>query len=162
MHLPAERPGEDDAGATTRPAEPTTRPAPRPSVQQPQEPAVSPEVLAKLQAAAPADPAQAARLADTLFADGHLAPAYVVYQAALDRETSESRAAWLVFQMANCKKLSDPELAGTLYRQLIAQYPKSRWAGPAKIQEKILQWQRVNEPQGALAQARGAMQQQRE
>jgi Tfp pilus assembly protein PilF len=123
-----------------------------------QKPRVPPEVLARLQAAAPDDPAQAARLADTLFADGHFEPAYAVYGAALERETSEARTAWLVFQMANCKKNSDPDLARRLYGQLIAQYPKSRWARPAKIQDKILQWRHVNEPQTVLAEARGAMQ----
>ncbi len=141
---------EEDEPADEPPTRPVRRPVPSPRRDEP----VCPEVLAKLQATAPSDPAQAARLADTLFTDGHIEAAYVVYEAALQRETSERRAAWLVFQMANCKRDSDPDEAMRLYGQLISEYPSSRWVEPAKVQERILQWKDGSSPETALHEAR--------
>lgn len=136
---------------------PTSRPVRRERATDGERMPVSPEVLAKLQASAPKDPAKATKLADTLFGDGHYEPAYALYEAALKGETSERRASWLVFQMANCKKESDPESARQLYLQLIEQYPECRWAPAAKAQEKIIHWQQINEPRSALQQARGSV-----
>lgn len=155
LHLDAElalirrESGEDTSGGTD---EPTTRAVERKPDRLRAQP-VSPEVLAKLQASAPSDPAKATRLADTLFSDGHYEPAYALYEAALKGETSERRAAWLVFQMANCKKDSAPKVARQLYLQLIQQYPNSRWVIAARSQEKIIQWRQVNAPASVLEHA---------
>ncbi|MFW6065790.1 MAG: tetratricopeptide repeat protein [Planctomycetota bacterium] len=160
LRLDSERASErrDHALDTSKTSqEPTSRPVRRERPTDSSRAPVAPEVLAKLQASAPKDPAKAAELADTLFSDGHYEPAYALYEAALKGETSEPRASWLVFQMANCKRESNPESARQLYLQLIEQYPESRWIPAAKAQEKIIQWQQVNEPQKVLQQARGSV-----
>ncbi|MGC9453832.1 MAG: tetratricopeptide repeat protein [Phycisphaerae bacterium] len=135
--------------------EPTTRPTAEERPGDGRREQVAEEVLAQLQASAPRDPARATQLADTLFADEHYEAAYALYEAVLEHETSEQRASWLVFQMANCRKYSDPETARQLYLQLIEQYPNSRWVEAARVQEKIIHWQQVNEPRAVLRQARG-------
>lgn len=90
-------------------------------------------------------------LADILFVSGHLKQAAVFYQQALDLKSpddtilAEDRA-WILFQLGNCLRDTDPSAAIKAYRQLIAEYPDSLWTDLAKAGEQLVDWYRKDKP----------------
>lgn len=90
-------------------------------------------------------------LADILFLSGHLKQAAAFYQQALDRMAPDSAAsadnrAWILFQLGNCLRGSDPSAAIKTYRQLIAEYPNSLWTDLARAREQLIDWYRNDRP----------------
>ena len=90
-------------------------------------------------------------LADILFLSGHLKQAAGFYQQALDRMAPDSAAsaddrAWILFQLGNCLRDSDPSAAIKTYRQLIAECPNSLWTDLARAREQLIDWYRNDRP----------------
>jgi len=168
--LLAQRPGCPQAVArrvTTRPAsrpaatQPATQPANEPIGQERSpvtaEPAGIPaKVLGRLRSCSPKDAAQAIALADSLFLGGYREEAAATYEAGLQRKPSDEDRAWLLFQTANCKRDTDPDLALGLYRRLQSECPDSPWSKVADVQERLIDWLKVNAPVQALAEALAA------
>jgi len=90
-------------------------------------------------------------LADALFCCGHLDLAYTFYDQVLaDASTAKPTKAWLLLQMANCKRQSDPAAAISLYARLLTEHPKSAWAEPGKVYKTLLEWRQAMKPQAIL------------
>jgi len=88
-------------------------------------------------------------LADILFLSGQTQQAAVFYQQALDHIAPDSAAlaenrAWILFQLGNCQRDTDPSTAIKTYRQLIAEYPNSPWTDLAKAREQLIDLYRNN------------------
>ncbi len=90
-------------------------------------------------------------LADTFFLSGNLEAAALVYDLALKNEKDSTNKAWLLFQLANCRKESDPDVAKALYKQLIVEYADSDWSAIARVQLDLIEWLQVNKPYEILA-----------
>jgi hypothetical protein len=131
-----------DAGPPTE-AEP---PAPR--ILTPERLAKLKEQLEKAGADGFADPAS---LADALFRSGHPDHAYALYERLLaDKTTDDSVKAWLLFQMANCKRPSDAVTAATLYGRLLSEHGKSPWVDASKAYKTLLEWRQTVNPEAIL------------
>jgi tetratricopeptide (TPR) repeat protein len=89
-------------------------------------------------------------LADTLFRSGHPEEASLFYEKALVKDTPAETKAWLLFQMANCKRAKEPEAARVLYKRLLDEHPKSPWCPAAAVQDRLIQWTQTANPK-ALA-----------
>lgn len=84
-------------------------------------------------------------LGEVLYFSGRLKEAAVFYQEALKRTDPDKPGlvrdrAWILFQIGNCLKNDDMTKAQNCYRRLIAEYPNSPWAEPAKAREKLIDW----------------------
>lgn len=119
-------------GATTQPAD-GRRHLPKEVVEQ----------LRKLPAAGLACPVE---LADELYRNGYLSGAFVLYERALAGSTEKDTQAWLLYQMANCRRPSDPSAAEKLYQRVLAEHAGSAWAGAATVERKLLQWHKAHQP----------------
>jgi hypothetical protein len=100
------------------------------------------EKLKSIPAAALADPAD---LADELYQGGHLAAAAAMYERAMTQGDDDTKA-WALYQTANCRRAAKPQEAETLYLRVVSEHGKSPWAQLAAIEQKLLEWQRVNRP----------------
>ena len=106
------------------------------------------EHLKSLKADGVADPIA---LADALVCSGHHDLAFPLYEQLLaDAATDKPTKAWLLFQMANCKRQADPTTAVSLYSRLLTEHPESPWAGPGKVYKTILEWRQVMRPEAIL------------
>lgn len=90
-------------------------------------------------------------LADNFFLSGNLEAAALVYDLALKNDKDPTNKAWLIFQLANCKKESDPDVAKALYKQLVVEYSSSDWSVIARAQLDLLEWLQTNKPYELLA-----------
>lgn len=82
------------------------------------------------------------KLADVLYRRGYYQQALHYYQQVFEQLYEESLMdrQWVLFQMANCYRDSDPQKAIQLYTQLTDQYPNSRWAEIALSRIATIQW----------------------
>ena len=136
------------------PSQPTSMPSTAPS--SPTVPArpktrLSPTVLARLKTFPAAEVADPTALGDALFRGGHLDVAATFYTLALERKPEASEAAWLLFQLGNCFRTSDPAAASDVYRRLIAEHPDTTWALLASATEELIRWRETNKPRAVLA-----------
>ncbi len=111
---------------------------------------VTPQTLAKLRKAAAEGKIDPEQLADALFATGQLESAYAMYALAQKSDPQGDSAAWLLFQMGNCLRRSDPPAAGKLYGKVISEHSESTWAQQARMQIDMLQWYARRRPDGVL------------
>ena len=79
-------------------------------------------------------------LADTLFRGGHLDEAYRFYEKSVTKGTPAETKAWVLFQMANCRRTKDPAAAQALYHRVQTEHAASMWASTAAVEERLLQW----------------------
>ena len=107
---------------------------------------ISPTTLRQLRKLSPKGVHNAIALGDSLFRGGHMEEAVQIYQVAMQRDPTEGDRAWVLFQMGNCKRASDPEMAAGFYKRLLSEHPGSPWSGVAEIQEHLIQWRRINDP----------------
>lgn len=107
---------------------------------------ISPTTLRQLRKLSPKGVHNAIALGDSLLRGGHLEEAVQIYQVAMQRDPGEEDRAWVMFQMGNCKRTSDPEMAAGFYKRLLSEHPGSLWSGVAEIQEHLIQWRRINDP----------------
>ncbi|MHC4417875.1 MAG: tetratricopeptide repeat protein [Planctomycetota bacterium] len=104
-------------------------------------------------------------LAEVLFLSGHLKEAATFYQLALNQISPEQpdqtqNRPWVLFQIANCLRNSDPAAAMKTYRQLITEHPDSPWTELAKAQDKIIDWYIKEKPMTLIAESQHQSQRQ--
>jgi hypothetical protein len=98
------------------------------------------------------DPLEAAEL---LFLSGRPADAAPFYQEALRRTGADAASggdrAWILFQLGNCLRETDPAKAQDAYLKLIAEYPSSPWTEMAKAGGRLLTWYQSARPDQLMA-----------
>ena len=137
----------------TAAAPPSGQPAPqaRAEAAKPAHAILSPEKLEQLKGLKAAEVADPITLADALVCSGHHDLAFPLYEQLLgDAKTAQLTQAWLLFQMANCKRQNDPTAAVSLYSRLLTEHPKSPWAGPGKVYKTLLEWRQAMNPEAIL------------
>jgi hypothetical protein len=150
-----------------RPAETATS---RPAASQPASaPAVAPEtgqvgplrpyVLQQIVKLPPREVVDAAALAEALFLAGRARAAYAFYELALKSAEEPASQAWLLYQMGNCQRAYDPAGARQTYRRLAAEHAESAWVPLAAVQDQLIEWFRLNNPEGLLAAVEAASRQ---
>jgi tetratricopeptide (TPR) repeat protein len=109
-----------------------------------------------------ADPNQAsdpAEMAELLFLSGRIREATAFYQKALEIVTRSAPAgkedrAWILLQLGNCLRETDPTQARVMYTALANEYPDSPWAELAKAQSQFLTWSETARPRQWVAPAK--------
>jgi len=138
----------------TAAAPPSGQPVPqaRAEAGQPASVILSPEKLEQLKGLKAAEVADPITLADALVCSGHHDLAFPLYEQLLgDAKTAKLTQAWLLFQMANCKRQNDPTAAVSLYSRLLMEHPESPWAlGPGKVYKTLLEWRQAMNPEAIL------------
>jgi tetratricopeptide (TPR) repeat protein len=98
-------------------------------------------------------------LGEVLFNAGRLEEAVVCYRQALTRIDPNQpdpvkKRPWIMFQIGNCLRRTDPEKAIEAYSQLINEHGGSFWAEPAKAQANLITWRQKDEPHVLIEQSR--------
>lgn len=101
-----------------------------------------------------ADPNQAGdprELAELLYLTGRLPEAAVLYRKALDLTTGKDPAAredqaWMLLQLGNCLRDTDPTRAKGAYAKLIAEHADCPWVELAKAQSQLVTWYEQVQP----------------
>ena len=90
------------------------------------------------------DIADPAALADALFQAKHPDLAAAFYERATKGPGTPQTKAWVLFQMANCSRETQPQAALKAYDALVAEHPGSLWSDIALVQKGILAWRNTN------------------
>jgi tetratricopeptide (TPR) repeat protein len=98
----------------------------------------------------PTCPAKAVAIADSLFGGRRYDSAFAFYEMALKSSPEGDTNAWILFQMGNCRRHSDPAAAREYYKRVLAEAPDSPWAKAAAAQDKLVQWDQANSPRSLL------------
>ena len=126
---------------------------PPPRIPEPKTPATAPALsekeIQRLRKLTAVQLTNAAQLGEALLAAGKGELAYEFFDKALNREKDADEQAWLLLQMARCKK-ADVDAARALYKQVVSKHPDSRWATVAAAQDKLLGWYQENDVQALL------------
>jgi tetratricopeptide (TPR) repeat protein len=88
-------------------------------------------------------------MAEILFHAGRLNQAAAYYKQALKSGSYETRPqdkAWIIFQLGNCLKESNPAEAVKFYARLLSEYPDSTWTKMAVKYNELLNLQMKNKP----------------
>ena len=133
--------------ATTATTQPATRTVPQPKDKHS---GLSPATLTTLRSAAAKGISKPIMLADSLYRGGYLPEAAEVYELAEKAAGTEADRAWAIYQMANCKRNSEPDVALGLYRRLVSEYPDCCWSLSAQMKGEIISWEQVNTPEKVL------------
>lgn len=144
MQVTAHRPSGPSAVADEQPASaPAVEPPPavttRPAM-------LSADVLAKIVQTKANEIVDPAALADALYQSGQLAEACVLYRRALESVTDNDQRDWMLYQIGNCLRDTDPSAAREAYRKLLADSPKCPWAPLAESQDRLVEWKQANRP----------------
>jgi len=90
-------------------------------------------------------------LAEILYQSGKPGPAGLCYKQALnsiatdDPNLADERA-WILFQIGNCLKDDDPNIARESYAELVRTHPNSPWAEIAKSEYGLIDWYQQDQP----------------
>jgi tetratricopeptide (TPR) repeat protein len=103
-------------------------------------PAIPDSVVEELKKLPPEQIADLVALADALYMGGRQPEAFPFYEKALSSKLEAEQKAWVLFQMANCRRRTDVAAAQDLYKRLVTEYPKCPWAGIAMVQQRLLAW----------------------
>ena len=133
LPAPTSRPGPASRSSTAPASQPATRPA-----------ELTPELVAGLNKLHPGRPIGMAALADTLFHSGHVDWALPFYEKAIETSPDDEEKAWLLFQVANCRRKAAPPAADEAYGRLLSECPDSPWGPAAQFQRQFIEWQEVN------------------
>lgn len=141
--------------------EPATQPAAEsPATQpadgitpQPQPPGIDPLTLAQLKNMPREGITHPVALADTLYLANQHELAGSFYQLALgDANLRLETQAWVIFQLANCRRDSDPAAAVQLCERLLGEHPACPWASLARFELNLLRWRQEYQPRQLLQQ----------
>jgi tetratricopeptide (TPR) repeat protein len=99
------------------------------------------------------------QIAELLYISRRIEEATSFYQQALDQIKPDSRAwdqdrPWLLFQLGNCLRETDPVKARETYLSLIAEYPNSLWTELARTRGRLIDWYQKNDPQSLITKAK--------
>ena len=111
---------------------------------------ISPELLSQFTKLTSREPARQIALGDSLFQSGYLDAAFRIYEQAMTKDMGKQDMAWSLFQMANCRRNSDPAAALKFYQRLIVEYPDSPWQSIAVTGNNLMKWREINKPDAAL------------
>lgn len=94
-------------------------------------------------------------LAEILFSCGQLKMAAPFYEEALKRNKAgiinpRCSEDWVLLQIGNCLRNSEPQKAKKMYDRLIAEFHDSQWAEFAKEQKQLIDWYLENHPKKLL------------
>lgn len=101
-------------------------------------------------------------LADILFKRNYLKESAVCYREALRRlndgqsDVFEDEA-WILFQLGNCLKETDPQAALENYQMVVAEFPYSSWAQLAKEKGDYVSWYLKDNPGKLMDESRAAI-----
>jgi tetratricopeptide (TPR) repeat protein len=98
----------------------------------------------------PTGPSKALAIADSLFGGRRYEAAFAFYEMALKSSPGEDANAWILFQMGNCRRPSDPAGAREYYKRVLADAPDSAWSKAAAAQDKLVEWEQANSPRSLL------------
>ncbi len=90
-------------------------------------------------------------LAELLYLTGKFAEAAILYQKALDLTTGKEPAAredraWILLQLGNCLRDTDPARAKEAYAKLIAEHADCPWVEIAKAHSQLITWYEQVQP----------------
>ena len=94
---------------------------------------------------------KALEMADSLFVNERYDTAYAFYEFALKAQPAADAKAWILFQMGNCRRTADPSAARDLYKRLLSESPDSPWANAAAAQDRLIEWDQLNNPRALVA-----------
>ncbi|MBN1505464.1 MAG: tetratricopeptide repeat protein [Sedimentisphaerales bacterium] len=106
-----------------------------------------------------ADPNQASdplELAELLYLTGRLPEAAVLYRKALEATVNNTAAAqadraWILLQLGNCLRDTDPAQARDMYARLVAEHPDCPWVDLAKAHSQLITWYEQVQPRQWVA-----------
>ena len=107
-------------------------------------PSISSGTLAGLKQLSSQGVVSPAALANALYLSGQLDSAVVFYEMALQNTTQTDEKAWLLFQIGNCRRDTDPAAASKAYGTLIEQHPEAVWSLVAKSTKQLIDWRTTN------------------
>ncbi len=94
-------------------------------------------------------------LAELLYANKQYTPAQHCYQKAFEQLTDNSQQnndkAWIMIQIGNCQKKTEPDKAVQTYNKIQVNYPLSLWAEYAKVQVELTKWYIKEKPNQLIA-----------
>ena len=129
--------------------EPATAPALMPAAVA-DKPGLSPQALAELKQLAAGDVDKPASIGDALYQAELCEGAELFYQAALKSEKDGENKAWLLYQIGNCLRRTQPAAAMAAYRKVAADHPQSGWSEAATAQLRLVEWYQTYRPIEAL------------
>ncbi len=91
--------------------------------------------------------------AEALFAKRDLTRAAKLYQQVIAQRKDnllDPNRSWILFQYANCLRISDSAQAARLYETVIADYPESDWAKVARARNSYFAWSQQARPDELL------------
>jgi hypothetical protein len=112
---------------------------------------IPPAILQRLRGTPASTLAHPVAVGDGLFRSGQHEAALVFYELAMRHSTEPAARAWLLFQIGNCQRRTDPAAAAKAYQQLIRDFPDSPWSPVAKMLDRVVQWRLLNKPDQVLA-----------
>lgn len=92
-------------------------------------------------------------VAEAFFSQKDYTKAAKFYQFALKKmpdDREHPNKPWAMYQTANCLRYTDRDVAYQLYQDLIEQFPNSRWATTAKVQQELVDWYRSDQTKKIL------------
>jgi hypothetical protein len=140
--LPARRP-ETRPAANPPATRPSTRPADLPVPAAPsRRPEMDPKVLKQLGERRGGDLSILVAMADALFTEGRVRSAEAVYEAAMNQPSDPETAAWILHQLATCRRQHDPDGALPLYDKVRQEPADCPWRDSAEAAYRVLEWMR--------------------
>jgi len=99
-------------------------------------------------------------LAELLYLTGRLSEATVLYGKALDLTSGKEPAAredraWILLQLGNCLRDTDPTRAKDMYGKLIAEHADCPWVELAKAHSQLITWYEQVQPRQWLVGQQG-------
>jgi tetratricopeptide (TPR) repeat protein len=97
------------------------------------------------------------RMAEILYASGHLSQAAPFYQKALaqlnpqDKKTATQRQ-WILLQLGCCWREDQPAQARQMFSQLMSEYPDSPWLDLARAWQGLTDWYLTEQPRRVIQQ----------
>ena len=112
---------------------------------------IPPQILQRLRGTPASKLARPGAVGDGLFRSGQHEAALVFYELAMRHSTDPEARAWLLFQIGNCQRRTDPAAASKAYQQLIRDFPDSPWSPVGGMLNRVVQWRLLNKPDQVLA-----------
>jgi len=108
------------------------------------------EALARIRGMSASSLTRPLTVADGLFRGGQYDAALVFYELAMKKNADSETRAWLLFQIGNCQRRSDPAAARKAYQQLVEGFADSPWTPVARMLDRLVAWRMLNKPEDAL------------
>jgi TolA-binding protein len=94
-------------------------------------------------------------LAELLFRAHYMEEAAMCYEEALKRAGRQQTGntvdiSWILFQIGNCLRETDPRAALNAYQQVTTTYPDSPWTPIARVKSRWIDWMIKDDPRGLL------------